>query len=41
MIHDEAIEACIAQEQSSLLSVKCLFVLYLTQTHEVETSQDF
>ena len=39
MIHDEA---CIAQEQSSLLSVKCLFVLYLdTQTREVETSQDF
>ena len=26
MIHDEA---CIAQEQSSLLNVKCLFVLYL------------
>ena len=26
MIHEEA---CIAQEQSSLLSVKCLFVSYL------------
>ena len=39
MIHDEA---CIAQEQSSLLNVKCLFVLYLPpQTREVETSQDF